>query len=139
MALRIVAVQLGALAAHTAGITRAGHVEQQVVGVRVPPHVLHLAVVVAGHLPQVDGVEWLLILVVNLDDELVVGTAGRAAVEGEPADVDAFGDELLKVLGLLATRQVFVLILFAQPVDGAVGLVLQRNHVPLPVCTIILY
>ena len=47
--------------------------------------------------------------------------------------------ELLEILGLFATRKIFVLFLFAQAVDGAVGLVLQRNHVLLPVGTVVLY
>ena len=132
-------MQLRTLAVDFAGVAWTGHIKQQIVGIVIPAHVLHLAVVVARNLPQINSIKWLLVLIVDFHNELIVSTARRTTIEGEPSDVDTLGDELLKILGLLATRQVFVLLLLAQAVDGSVGLVFHCQHRLLPAGAVIFH
>ena len=132
-------MQLRALAVDLAGIAWARHIEQQVVGIVIPAHILHLTIMVLRNVAQINGIERLFVLIVDDYNEFIVVAACRTAIEGEPSDVDTLGDKHFEVFSFVNTRQVFVLLFLAQTIDGSIGLVLQRNHVSGPTGTIILH
>ena len=119
-----IAIKLTTFSVDHLGVARTSHIEQQVMVIGIPSHILHLTIAVIGNITQVQHMYRLQVVIIDHHHEVVFIGTRRKTVEGEPSDVDGFGDVEFKTLCLRDLRKVVTLLVHSQTIHVAGRLVL---------------